>query len=270
VIEELSGRRERIKRHFSDEQTVLSGLSDLVDSFIRPIEHIVDTTCSHTDLPFDMMSKPHDIEDSRHALLQFMIAATPRDHMVQDILSKYDEYINGMSSTFESRVIGDSVETTIEKISGVPDTVAPVKARLAYIQAPVGETTALHLVWKFEVQMQDNWYEAAVAADLPHKIISVVDWASDAHAPIPKERKPATYNVFSWGLNDPSEGGRSIQTESFDKLASPAGWHALPIANDPQSSGRRYISPSAWRNTTTTYGNNVRPFRRNPRQNSDI
>jgi len=257
VQEELSSRRERIKRHFNNEQTVLGGFSELVDSFVRPIEHIFETTCAHTELPFDMMSKPHQVEDSRHALLQFMIAATPKENMVQDILSKYDQYIDGMSSTFESRVVGDNVETTIEKISGVPDTVAPVKARLAYIQAPAGGATALHLVWKFEVQMQDNWYEAAVAADSPHKIISVVDWASDAHAPIPKERKPATYNVFAWGINDPSEGERSIQTESFDKLASPAGWHALPIANDPQSSGRRYKDASAWRNTTTTYGNNV-------------
>lgn len=235
----------------------------MVDTLVRPIEHIFESSCGHTELPFDMMSKSHQLEDARHALLQFMVAATPQEHMVQDILSKYDEYINAMSSTFESRLVGDGVETSIENISNVPDTVAPVKARLAYIQVPHGDTTVLDLVWKFEVQMQDNWYEAAVSASSPHKIISVVDWASDAHAPIPlpKEHKPATYNVFAWGTNDPSEGGRSIVTENVDKLASPAGWHALPIANDPQSSGRRYKDASAWRNSTVTYGNNVSSVR---------
>ena len=39
--------------------------------------------------------------------------------------------------------------------------------------------------------MEDNWYEAAVTAHHPHKIVSVVDWASDASddhiAPVPKK-----------------------------------------------------------------------------------
>ena len=65
--------------------------------------------------------------------------------------------------------------------------------------------------------MQDNWYEAAVAAEAPHRIISVVDWASDSpvpFAPVPKEPQGATYNVFAWGINDPSVGERSIQKEA--------------------------------------------------------
>ena len=108
--------------------------------------------------------------------------------------------------------------------------------------------------------MQDNWYEAAVAAEAPHRIISVVDWASDSpvpFAPVPKEPQGATYNVFAWGINDPSVGERSIQKENFDSLASPVGWHALPYANDPQSLHLRVKDASKMRNTTTTWGNNV-------------
>ena len=108
--------------------------------------------------------------------------------------------------------------------------------------------------------MQDNWYEAAVAAEAPHRIISVVDWASDSpvpFAPVPKEPQGATYNVFAWGINDPSVGERSIQKENFDSLASPVGWHALPYANDPQSLHLRVKDASQMRNTTTTWGNNV-------------
>lgn len=32
--------------------------------------------------------------------------------------------------------------------------------------------------------MEDNWYEATVSAALPHRIISVVDWASDSPMPL--------------------------------------------------------------------------------------
>jgi extracellular elastinolytic metalloproteinase len=109
--------------------------------------------------------------------------------------------------------------------------------------------------------MQYNWYEAAVSANAPHRIISVVDWASDSPTTLPpSSSKPATYNVFAWGTNDPSEGNRSITTENFDVLASPVGWHALPYANDPSFHGVRLNTTEFYRNTTTTWGNNVCDF----------
>ena len=236
----------------------MEGLTSYRDTILRPLEHILESTCAFTDLPDKFISKDHKLEDPRHALLQFMIAATPEDHMVQDILSKYDEYVDRMSSYMDSHFVGGETRIPIELIDNVPETVNPVKARLAYIQVPDGDTTHLDLVWKFEVEMKDNWYEAAVSAHSPHKIISVVDWASDAHAPIPrKDKGPATYNVFKWGVNDPSQGNRTIETEGSDKLASPLGWHSLPIANDPFSSNKRFIHGSSVRNTTVTWGNNV-------------
>lgn len=187
-----------------------------------------------------------------------MIAATPQEHMVQDILSKYDDYLNEMTSYMDSHFVGGETHIPVELIDNVPEAVNPVKARLAYIQVPDGDSTHLDLVWKFEVEMKDNWYEAAVSAHSPHKIISVVDWASDAYAPIPKKGRPlATYNVFKWGINDPSEGQRSVERELGDKLASPFGWHSLPVANDPQSDGIRLKYGPSIRNTTVTWGNNA-------------
>ena len=106
--------------------------------------------------------------------------------------------------------------------------------------------------------MEDNWYDAAVSAMAPHRIISVVDWASDA--PIPKpdpSKKTATYNVFGWGVNDPAEGERTIEKENFDVLASPMGWHSLPYSEDPSLKGVRLSTKEFWRNTSTTWGNNV-------------
>jgi extracellular elastinolytic metalloproteinase len=113
---------------------------------------------------------------------------------------------------------------------------------------------------QFEVEMQDNWYEAAVGAAPPHNIISVVDWASDASVPAPQKGGDAvpTYNVFGWGVNDPSEGNRTLYKDTPDELASPAGWHAIPYDNDPSADASvRAAKKGTWRNTTTTFGNNV-------------
>jgi extracellular elastinolytic metalloproteinase len=257
LANEFDARNAHFKRQFG-EQTIVDELAFYRDTILRPLEHMFESSCTFTDLPDKFLSKDHKLEDPRHALLQFMIAATPEQHMVQDILSKYDDYINDMTSYMDTHFVGGETHLPVELISNVPDTVNPVKARLAYIQVPDGDSTHLDLVWKFEVEMKDNWYEAAVSAHAPHKIISVVDWASDAYAPIPrKERGLATYNVFKWGINDPSEGNRSIETEYNDKLASPLGWHSLPIANDPYSGDTRFAYSSSLRNTTVTWGNNV-------------
>lgn len=187
-----------------------------------------------------------------------MIAATPEQHMVQDILSKYDDYINGMTSYMDSHFVGGETHVPIELIDNVPDAVNPVKARLAYIQVPDGDSTHLDLVWKFEVEMKGNWYEAAVSANSPHKIISVVDWASDAYAPIPRKGSArATYNVFKWGVNDPSESNRTNELERNDKLASPWGWHSLPTDNAPFNDGKPSGHSPSILNYTVTWGNNI-------------
>lgn len=257
LANEFDTRTAHYKRQLGG-QTIIDELTFYRNTILRPLEHMFESSCTFTDLADEFVSKDHKLEDPRHALLQFMIAATPNESMVQDILSKYDGYINEMTSYMDSHFVGGETHIPTELIGNVPDTINPVKARLAYIQVPDGDSTHLDLVWKFEVEMKDNWYEAAVSAHSPHKIISVVDWASDAYAPIPrKERGPATYSVFKWGINDPSEGNRTIELEYNDKLASPLGWHALPVANDPYSDNKRFGHGSSIRNTTVTWGNNV-------------
>src|SRR5260221_13169193 len=106
--------------------------------------------------------------------------------------------------------------------------------------------------------MQDNWYEAVMWRQAPHRILSVVDWALDHPPPKeePTQRPPATYNIFPFGINDPSEGNRSFGKELFDPLASPLGWHVLPVANDPLLENLK--KKGRYSNYTTTFGNNVR------------
>ncbi|KAF5375899.1 hypothetical protein D9615_008220 [Tricholomella constricta] len=231
---------------------------------VGELSHLHTSNCRFQNLPYKLPSafqSGDDMADFRPALLQFMVAATPKDEVVEDILGNFDKHMNEMSIEAPTGHFAPTDEPAELLVSNVPDAVNPVKARLAYIQVPSKKDGATHLtvVWKFEVEMQDNWYEAAVSATAPHRIISVVDWASDAPLPTdPETQEPATYNVFAWGINDPAEGSRSVNKENFDSLASPVGWHAIPYVNDPSLKGVRWNKKKGfWRNTTTTWGNNV-------------
>jgi len=204
-----------------------------------------------------------DPMDLRHALLQFMIAATPDSKTLNNILSDYDSVLEKMT-TSQPGLFAPTGDENVVFVDNVPDTVNPVKAKMAYIQVPTkdGKSTELSLVWKFEVEMQDNWYEASVAMAAPHRIISVVDWASDAYLrPVPKPEEPETtaqYLGYAWGVNDPECGERSVLKQNDDLLASPVGWHSLPYSEDPTYDGVAIKAKSFFRNTTTTWGNNVR------------
>ncbi|RDB19241.1 Extracellular metalloproteinase 10 [Hypsizygus marmoreus] len=191
------------------------------------------------------------------ALLQFMLEATPLQTKRDDILDNYDSHLARMSITVPQSFNPSTRRRTVA-ITNVPDAVSPVKAYLAYAQVSraAEASTRLELVWKFEVEMHDNWYEAAVSASPPHSIISVVDWVADSPIKPAPSGELATYNVFGWGINDPEEGSRSIETETPDVLASPLGWHSLPVANDPSLNTAQH-QDDPLRNTTTTYGNNV-------------
>ncbi|KAF9524809.1 extracellular elastinolytic metallo proteinase [Crepidotus variabilis] len=227
-------------------------------SHIPELIALADANCQPRELPDNLSSD----DDFRPALLKFMATATPSTAVATDILENFENHRDAMEVTPVNHLTHDEGEQPFEfTVDNVPDAVNPVKAKLAYIQVPnaAGDGTELQLVWKFEVEMQDNWYETSVSASAPHNIISVVDWASDSYVPIPKvpDFEGASYNVFPWGINDPECGDRSVEKENDDSLASPAGWHAIPTSVDPYSKSVRSASKGIWRNTTTTWGNNV-------------
>lgn len=245
---------------FTSEQVPMQ--STRKPAHLEELEHIYHSNCVYHDLPEslsrDQFTSAADPADFRPALLQFMIAATPSEQLADDIQAQFSKYMKNMHISDVSHLasVGSPVEFLADN---VPDAVSPVSVKMAYIQVPnkAKTETALHLVWKFEVQMRDNWYEAAVSAAAPHRIISVVDWASDSPIPERDPQPKASYEVFRWGINDPSCGKRSLETENFDTLASPAGWHTFPHANDPmtKNSGARFNG--YWRHTSTTIGNNI-------------
>ncbi|KAH8109067.1 Fungalysin metallopeptidase-domain-containing protein [Phellopilus nigrolimitatus] len=263
---------------YPDGQVPMGGVQRL-SALSKRLQQLYTTNCDSAAMTNAAMSRDMqsgssrslgELGSARDAALVFMMAATPNSVLQEDILQRYDDYLNGVTSTFEAEFNPESGSRTVETLFNVPDTVNPVKAHHAYVQIPDGDKTALTLVWKLEVEMQDNWYEAAVTAHYPHKLVSVVDWASDSsdspdatgiHATTPemlkeKSTDPATYNVFGWGINDPECGNRTIEKEGADKLASPLGWHSIPAENDPNSAGRS-VKKGSINNYTTTWGNNA-------------
>lgn len=228
---------------------------------VDELSHAYASNCEHVETPFRMaqdasFAAPAGVFDPRAPLLQFMIAAAPQGELVQDITANWEQHLERMTSHFEPHFIGGETAVMTEIIANVPGAVNPVKAKPVYVQVADGDKTVLVNAWRYEVEMTDNWYEAVVSIEAPHRILSVVDWASDSPMPTQKSKthSPATYNVFQWGINDPSEGNRTIEKEGFDALASPLGWHVIPSENDPTGP-----TPGAgkYTNFTTTAGNNV-------------
>ncbi|KZS86984.1 hypothetical protein SISNIDRAFT_461290 [Sistotremastrum niveocremeum HHB9708] len=165
--------------------------------------------------------------------------------MLSDLETNLDVYVDAMSVTSTD----DNEKHTHQYFDNVPYTVSPVKGTPGYIQTAGG----IKFAWKFEVQMQHNWYEAAVTLgeDGSYDVPFVADWTSDFSpseepSSSPNYRSPARYAVFPWGVNDPSEANRSVEYEREDPIASPVGWHTV-FDN----------GTSKFLNLTTTLGNNV-------------
>ncbi|KAI5984969.1 hypothetical protein EDC04DRAFT_2914033 [Pisolithus marmoratus] len=114
-----------------------------------------------------------------------MATALSRSHPAfERVLENPEQYTQGIKMMPETHLPGDHASISMA-LSGVPGTVGDVKARVTWVQVPREDgSVKLELVHRFEVEMQDNWYEAMVTAALPHWIISVVDWASDSPTPL--------------------------------------------------------------------------------------
>ena len=151
---EVLDRRDSLSEFFasqSGEQTVLGSSADIKETIMGPIEHLYLSNCAHVNKPYQLAkedpSVAGSIGDSKKALLQFMIAATPNDQVLQDILARYDHHLSNMVSSFETHLVGGH-SVMVEHIDKVPDTVNPVKAKLVYVQVPKGDKTVLNIVWK--------------------------------------------------------------------------------------------------------------------------
>jgi extracellular elastinolytic metalloproteinase len=133
------------------DQITLSGLPPK-DEALDHMSRLHRWNCEHVRTPYELAErgfvKPIDVVDPRNALLQFMVAATPNDAVVAEILSNHDQISENMTSWFEAHFIGDDYGTLVEMIDNVPDAVSPVKAKPVYIQLPDGDKTMLTQAWR--------------------------------------------------------------------------------------------------------------------------
>ncbi|KAG6885176.1 hypothetical protein C0993_005260 [Termitomyces sp. T159_Od127] len=122
-------------------------LTDHHSPELHDLSHIHYSNCRHHDLP----ASQADIADFRHALLQFMVAATPNDDVVEDILANFDKHLNDMLIEAPTGHFAPTSPSANVLVSNVPDTVNPVKARLAYIQVFAQEN------WEGRNAYKDNY-----------------------------------------------------------------------------------------------------------------
>lgn len=181
------------------------------------------------------------IMDARLAALHFINVATADDHLASTLsTSNLEVLANSISTVFEHSVQPDGRSIMTEMLHDVPGSTAPVKARLGYVQSAEGK---LNLVWHLEVAMDhesnSNFYQTTLDATTG-EVRSVVDWVSSAsvghhreaeesHSEAQEEKSSeALYKVIKWGLNDPTEGNRTLEKGVRDLTYSPYGWHSIP------------------------------------------
>ncbi|KAM0704098.1 hypothetical protein Q7P35_008330 [Cladosporium inversicolor] len=117
------------------------------------------------------------------------------------------------------------------------------KAQLMYLQ----QDGQLKLTYRVETDILSNWLLTYVDANTKEEIHGVVDWAADA-----------SYQVYPWGINDPSEGSRSTLSNPWDTTASEFGWHGTGSTTYTVTRGNNAIAQSN-PSGGTAYLNNYRP-----------
>ncbi|KAF2737745.1 extracellular metallo proteinase mep [Polyplosphaeria fusca] len=118
------------------------------------------------------------------------------------------------------------------------------EARLVYLQTPGGDLT---LTWRIETDILSNWLLTYMDAATGEEIHAVVDYSADA-----------TYEVYPWGLNDPTEGERVVVEDPYNPVASEFGWHSTGDQSYTVTRGNNgiaQINPSGG----SGYLNNPRP-----------
>jgi extracellular elastinolytic metalloproteinase len=150
--EQLVGRLALVQGRAAAANQITMATERLTDEPLERMEPIFRWNCDHVRTPYHLAEKgfgtPSDVFDPRSALLQFMIAATPNDAIVANILDNHDQIVADMTSWFEPHLVGDNNAVLVEMIKNVPDTVSPVKAKPVYIQLPDGDKTMLMQAWR--------------------------------------------------------------------------------------------------------------------------
>ncbi|EIW74726.1 hypothetical protein CONPUDRAFT_170062 [Coniophora puteana RWD-64-598 SS2] len=216
----------------------------------RVLNKRVETYCAHVHTSSNAFRELGPSAET--ALLYFIVAATADPSVSESILNNPRQHLQAIQ-------VDALQDTGAYSISGAPGTINDVATRLVYVQVSddTGDTV-LTLAHRFRVDLPLNSYEAYVSVSSPHRILSVVDYASDGDphtdtihssdinsapsrkfvtqhgdslaprrrpipdVPLPK-LAPSTYKVFQWGYNDPSEALKKAGILPGDPSAPPYG-----------------------------------------------
>ena len=124
------------------------------------------------------------------------------------------------------------------------------------------DTERLTPAWNFEVEMEENWFNAFVSS-VDGSLLGYTDWVTefsssskaiqrfpkkifDYHPileplelPLSHQRGQSSYLVFPLGTNDPIDGSAAVRTGPASLRASPQGWHYLHLN---QTAGNNVIA----------------------------
>ncbi|KAH8595777.1 putative extracellular metallo proteinase mep [Bisporella sp. PMI_857] len=128
-------------------------------------------------------------------------------------------------------------------IEGTTGTHSDPKARLVYLSTG-GE---LKLTWRVETDLHDDWILSYVDASGGSEVVNVVNYVADA-----------SYQVYPWGVNDPSAGSRTLETNPADTTASEFGWHSIGTTSYTTTRGNNGIAQANYEGDTA-YLNDYRP-----------
>ncbi len=168
--------------------------------------------------------------------------------------------INGVPDTTPPR--GGSTPRLTSLNDTDPDPVPTIDVQLTIIDPKLQwvktASGGLELVWTLNVATptNDGWWDASVSSttgNLLHNS-SWVDYA--------------TYNVFNYNLEGPLDGGRTIETDPQDPVASPLGWHdsdGIPGADFTDTRGNNVFAQGGRNDIGLLFG--TTPFGTDPRPN---
>ncbi|KAF2656310.1 extracellular metallo proteinase MEP, partial [Lophiostoma macrostomum CBS 122681] len=104
---------------------------------------------------------------------------------------------------------GSDEAYSISDVDGMP---GDPQTKLVYIQSADGKLVP---TWRVETDLLDNWLLTYVDVTDGSQIHGLVNYRADA-----------TYQVYPWGVNDPTEGERIIVEDPWNPDASEFGWHS--------------------------------------------
>lgn len=157
--------------------------------------------------------------------------------------------LDGAKSVLQLPITGEAKAERKEGVEtytlrGTSGAVSDPEARLVYL---VQEDGTLALTWRVETDVTSNWLLSYVDASDKNKVHNVVDYVADA-----------TYQVYPYGVNDPTEGSRISVTDPWDGASSPLTWHddgSGTYNTTRGNNGIAQVNPSGG----SAYINNYRP-----------